>query len=88
MNYLSLSLYEISKLLKEKKVTSEELTKLCIDEIKKNSHLNALISTRFDEALIEAKKADEILKQNKGTMLTGVFNRHKNYLCKQDVRKL
>jgi len=72
MNYLSLSLYEISKLLKEKKVTSEELTKLCIDEIKKNSHLNALISTRFDEALIEAKKADEILKQNKGTMLTGV----------------
>ena len=72
MNYLKLSLYEVSNLLKEHKVTSVELTKQCIEEIKRNKHLNALISTRFEDALIEAEKADEILKSGNGSMLTGV----------------
>lgn len=72
MNYLDLSLYEVSTLLKERKVRSVELTKLCIENIKKNKHLNALISTRFEDALKEAENADKILDEHKGSYLTGV----------------
>lgn len=72
MNYFELSLLEISKLLKERKVKSEELVKLCFDEIENNKDYNALISTRKEEALKEAKIADEILDKNEGTFLTGV----------------
>lgn len=72
MDYLSLSLYEISNLLKERKITSVELTKLCYENIEKNKHLNALISLRKEEALLEAKIADEILDSGRGTILTGV----------------
>jgi len=72
MDYTSLSLYEVSKLLKERKVTSLELTKQCLDKIEENKDLNALISVRREEALIDAEKADKILDEGKGTYLTGV----------------
>lgn len=72
MDYLNLSLYEISKLLKERKVTSVMLTKLCFENIEKNKHLKALLSTRKEEALKEAEIADKILDEGKGTYLTGV----------------
>ena len=71
MDYTSLSLYEISKLLKERKVTSVELTKQCLDRIEEKRGLNALISIR-SEALEDAKKADEILDKGEGSYLTGV----------------
>jgi len=72
MDYTNLSLYEISKLLKERKVTSVELTKQCLDKIEKNKDLNALISIRGREALLEAEKADKILDEGNGSYLTGV----------------
>lgn len=72
MDYTSLSLYEVSKLLKERKVTSVELTKQCLDKIEKNKDLNALISIRGEEALLDAEKADKILDEGKGGILTGV----------------
>lgn len=72
MNYLDLSLCEISKMLKERKVTSEELVNLCYEEIEKNKEYNALISTRKVDALKEAKIADEILDRGEGTRLTGI----------------
>lgn len=72
MDYTSLSLYEVSKLLKERKVTSVELTKQCLDNIEKNKDLNAVLSVRREEALKEAETADKILDEGKGTYLTGV----------------
>lgn len=71
-NVLELSLFEICKLLKERKITSEELTKLCLENIKNNSNLNALLSVRESEALEEAKQADKILDDGLGSTLTGV----------------
>lgn len=71
-NVLELSLFEICKLLKERKITSEELTKLCLENIKNNSNLNALLSVRESEALEEAKQADKILDDGLGATLTGV----------------
>ena len=72
MDILSLSLFEISQLLKERKITSVELVKKCFENIKQNEKLNALISTREEDALKEASLADKILDENKGGYLTGV----------------
>ena len=69
---LSKSLLEISSLLKERKITSVELTKLCLDNIEKNKHLNAVLSVRKEDALLDAEKADKILDEGKGSFLTGV----------------
>ncbi len=69
---LNLSLFEISSLLKQRKITSLELTKLCFENIKKNSHLNAVLSLREEDALKEAIEADKILDEGKGSHLTGV----------------
>lgn len=72
MDYTNLSLYEISKLLKDRKVTSVELTEQCYNKIEQNKDLNALISIRKNEALLEAEKADKLLDEGKGGYLTGV----------------
>ncbi len=69
---LSKSLLEISSLLKERKITSVELAKLCLDNIEKNKHLNAVLSVRKEDALLDAEKADKILDEGKGNFLTGV----------------
>ena len=69
---LSKSLLEISSLLKERKITSVELTKLCLDNIEKNKHLNAVLSVRKEDALLDAEKADKILDEGKGSFFTGV----------------
>ena len=73
MSYLDKSIYEISKLLKERKVKSVDLVKECAENIKNNAHLNALISTRVEEALKEAEYCDNLL--DKGLelpLLTGI----------------
>ena len=59
MDYTKLTLLEASTLLKEKKVTSEELVKACFREINNKKHLNALNSTYEEYALTEARKIDE-----------------------------
>ncbi len=71
-NVLELSLLEISNMLKNHEISSEELTKLCFENIKKNAHLNAVLSIREEDAIKEAKLADKILSENGGSYLTGV----------------
>ena len=39
---------------KKKEVTVEALTRICIQEVK-NKHLNAVVATRYIEAILEAK---------------------------------
>lgn len=58
MNILNLSLLEVKKLLEENKITSEELVNLCYDRIDEKADYNALISTRKEEALSEARLID------------------------------
>lgn len=51
---------ELAELVKSKKVTSEELVKIAFAVIEKeNPKLNAVISTRKEEALAEAKEFDK-----------------------------
>lgn len=64
MNYTELSILEVSKLLKERKVTSEKLVRSCIEKIESTADLNTLNSTRFDEAIKEAKIVDQKFENN------------------------
>jgi len=68
-----LTIKEASEGLKKKKFTSVELTKACLAQIKKrNPEINAFISVFETEALAEAKKADEMIKNKRQKVLTGI----------------
>lgn len=58
MDYTKLSLLEVSELIKNRKVTSEEITLQIIEQIKKTEDLNALNSYNFEDALQKAKEVD------------------------------
>ena len=63
-NLLNLDATEIATLIKNKKVTSEEVTLTFIDHIKAvNPCLNAVVEERFEDALLEAIEADKQIDQ-------------------------
>ncbi len=59
MDFLKLSLFEIKQKLESNEITSEELTKMCFNQIKATQKLNALVSTCEEFALSTAKKVDQ-----------------------------
>src|SRR3989344_2699017 len=64
MNLNSLTIVEARKGLKSKKFSSVELTKACLEQIKKhNKDLNAFITVTEKEALAQAGKADDLASQ-------------------------
>lgn len=68
MNLHELTITEAAKKLKSGDITSEELTKACIDRIKKtDKELHAYLATDFDNALKAAKDIDK--KRKKGEKL-------------------
>lgn len=73
--------------LAAKKISSVELTKHYLDRIKKhNPELNAFITVNEEQALAQAKWADEqIAKGNQGP-LTGLPMAHKDIFCTQGLK--
>ena len=65
MDYLNKSLFEIKELLESGKISSVELTKMCLEQIKHTQNINALISVCEDFALKTAKRVDEDRKNGK-----------------------
>ena len=63
MDYTKLSLLEVSNKIRNREVTSEEVTKQIIERIKETEHLNALNSYCFDEALETAKLVDKMIAE-------------------------
>ncbi|MDD4110265.1 MAG: Asp-tRNA(Asn)/Glu-tRNA(Gln) amidotransferase subunit GatA [Clostridia bacterium] len=63
MDYSKLTLVEILKLIKEKKVTCVELVNYYFDRIKKFKHKNAVLEI-FEDALEIAKEKDKFLAVN------------------------
>ncbi len=77
---------ELSALLKSRKISSVELTKKYISEIeKKNGNLNAYVHLTFDEALKNAENADKLIKEGKGTPLTGIPMTLKDNICTDGI---
>ena len=71
MQFEKLSLLEIVDLLKNGKVTSQELTKYFIDKTEEKKDLNAIIEV-FSDAMQNAEIADEKLKNGENGKLLGV----------------
>jgi aspartyl-tRNA(Asn)/glutamyl-tRNA(Gln) amidotransferase subunit A len=67
MDFSKLSLVEILKLIKEKKVSCEELVKFYFARIKQFEHKNAVLEI-FEDALEIAKEKDEFLKTNPASL--------------------
>ena len=80
----SLTLTELVKNIKDKKISSEETTKAFIDRGEKSRDLNAYITEDFSNALLKAKSFDQ--KPNFDLKLPGVPMAVKDLFCTKDVK--
>ena len=80
----SLTLTELVKNIKDKKISSEETTKAFIDRGEKSRDLNAYITEDFSNAVLKAKSFDQ--KPNFDLKLPGVPMAVKDLFCTKDVK--
>ena len=78
------TLSELVKNIKEKKVSSTEVTKAFIERSEKSKTLNAYITTDFENALTKAKQFDE--KPNLDLKLPGIPIAVKDLFCTKNVK--
>ena len=71
MKFEDLTLTELVKLIKEKKVTSEELTTYFISRCEEKKDYNAILEI-FDDALERAKEMDKKISQGFSGKLAGI----------------
>ena len=68
----NLTIKKAGEMLKSGELTSVDLVSACLKNIKeKNKELNVFLEI-FNDSLEQAKRADEIIKNNKSTALTGI----------------
>ena len=80
----SQSLTSIVKNIKEKKLSSEDVTKAFVERSEKSKELNSYISEDFSNAIDKAKKFDE--KPNLDLKLPGIPMAVKDLFCTKDIR--
>ena len=81
------SLTELSKELATKKISSQEMTQLFLDRIDAlNPTLNAFITVTAEEALAQAKAADQKIAAAKAGPLTGLPIAHKDIFCTEGIK--
>jgi aspartyl-tRNA(Asn)/glutamyl-tRNA(Gln) amidotransferase subunit A len=83
-NLTSQTLTELIKNIKDKKISSEEVTKAFIERGKKSKELNAYITEDFSNALDKAKSFDQ--KPNFDLKLPGVPMAVKDLFCTNGVK--
>lgn len=80
------TIVQLSAALHAKQISSLELTKLFLDRIKKlDTQINSYITVAEEKALLDAKKADELLAKNKAQFLTGIPLAHKDIFCTEGM---
>ena len=85
MNDLNnISLSEIIKLVKSKKISSLELANHFINNIKKGKKLNSFITTCFDQTINDSKNFDK--KQNFDGLLPGIPIAVKDLFCTKNTK--
>ena len=80
----SQSLTSLVKNIKEKKLSSEDVTNAFVNRSKKSKELNSYISENFSDAIVEAKKFDE--KPNLDLKLPGIPMAVKDLFCTKGIR--
>ncbi|KTD64803.1 Asp-tRNA(Asn)/Glu-tRNA(Gln) amidotransferase subunit GatA [Legionella spiritensis] len=76
-----LSLREIHSQLRQRSMSSVELTRHYLQQINEHKHLNAFISIDEESALAQAAVADKQLRMNQHGTLTGIPMAHKDIFC-------
>lgn len=72
MDIKNLTIEKASEMLKKGEITSVDLVNACLKNIEeKNKELNIFLEV-FSDALEQAKKADDMIKEGKGGPLTGI----------------
>ena len=79
MHYQSIT--QLSQGLKKGEYSSVELTQHYIDKIKTQRELNAFISLDEENALLQAKMADQLLRNGQNNLLTGIPMALKDVYC-------
>jgi aspartyl-tRNA(Asn)/glutamyl-tRNA(Gln) amidotransferase subunit A len=78
---------ELSKDLHEKKISSVELTQQFLDRIKRfDKDLNSFITVTEEQALQDAKIADNLIAKGQAQPLTGIPFAQKDIFCTQGVK--
>ncbi|ONI44665.1 aspartyl/glutamyl-tRNA amidotransferase subunit A [Candidatus Epulonipiscioides gigas] len=78
---------ELSEMLKNKKISSVEVTTEYLKKIdKKDKEIGAYLLVTKDEALKSAKEADKLISKGKSTALTGIPCAIKDNICTKDIR--
>ncbi|MFW0094686.1 MAG: Asp-tRNA(Asn)/Glu-tRNA(Gln) amidotransferase subunit GatA [Coxiella endosymbiont of Haemaphysalis qinghaiensis] len=81
------TIVELSKDLRDKKISSMELTRYFLDRVKNfNPILNCFITVSEEQALAQAKTADALLSKGGATSLTGIPIAHKDTFCTQGIK--
>jgi len=81
------NLKELSAALHSRQISSLELCRIYLERIKKfNGSLNALVSICEENALTQAKQADQKIAQGQANPLTGIPLIHKDIFCTQGVK--
>ena len=78
------SLSELVRNIKNKKVSSEEITKEFVNRSEKSKELNAYITEDYSSALDKAKKFDQ--KPNLDLKLPGIPIAVKDLFCTKNIR--
>ena len=80
----SLSLFELIKNIKEKKISSNEATKSFVDRAEKSKKINAYVTENFENCLKLSKEFDD--KPNFDLKLPGIPIAVKDLFCTNEVR--
>ena len=81
------TLAELSHLLDTGKISSEELTRACLERIESlDPQLNSFITTTPEQALAAARAADHRIGRREHGRLTGIPLAHKDIFCTRGVR--
>lgn len=81
------SLKELSTSLRNKEISSVELSQYFLNRIKRfDGELNSVITSNEEGALLAAEQADKIIQSGHAGLLTGIPLLHKDIFCTQGVR--
>ncbi len=87
MEVLDKSIFELHNMLKNREITSQELTNKFLEKIENlNKKINAYITICEDIAIEQSKKADEKIKNGNISYLTGIPLSIKDLICTKGIR--
>ena len=82
-----LTIHEAHKLLSEKKLSSVELTKSCLEQVRKvDDRVKAFNTVTEELALRQAQEADKVIAAGRGGPLTGIPGLIKDNICTKGIK--